>query len=355
MKQLLTTLIVSAFCLGFTGERAISMQDDIDQQPYRRIAKKVIIGFTGTSLKDEGVLRICKDLKAGLAEGVIFFHYNIVSPEQTRQLITDLKEAAGRHIWVAVDQEGGLVQRLNSKKGFTDYLSPFDVAKTTPDEAYQHYYKMAHELNSYGFNVNFGCVLDLHGLPEQGSACPIIGGKNRSFGSDPDTIVTYATAFVQAHRDSNVTSCLKHYPGHGLAKKDSHKGFVDITDTFQDIEREPFRRMIQAGLADMIMSAHLVNRHVDSEDPISISQTVLQKWLREEDGFKGLIITDDLHMGAIGLKYSMPEAVAKAFNAGSDLIIIGNNKAAAPNQDPFQYIHDLSSLYAQVLDLLGNK
>ena len=120
----------------------------------------------------------------------------------------------------------------------------------------------------------------------------------RSFGSDPNTIVSYASAFVHAHKDKGVTACLKHYPGHGLAKKDSHKGMVDITNTHLSIEREPFRRMIQRDLADMIMSSHLMVRTQDTTYPVSLSEKILPKWLREEDQYDGLVITDDLHMGA---------------------------------------------------------
>ncbi len=347
-----SALLMGTLIIGLNGEGTAGMQaqavERSDQHPYKDIAKRVIIGFDGTSIQDEGVQRVCRDLKASLVGGVILFNYNIVSPEQTRQLIADIKKAAGRDIWVAVDQEGGRVQRLRSNKGFTDYASPLKVATTmTPDQAYKHYHQMALELADMGFNLNFGCVLDLHGLPGQGAACPIIGGLERSFGSDPTTIATYASQFVKAHRDAGVTSCLKHYPGHGLAKYDSHEGLVDITDTIKPVEREPFVIMIKAGLADMIMTAHLVDNNADPKNPLSLSEEVLHKWLRDEDGFKGQIITDDLHMGAIGEKYAMDEAVVKSIRAGSDLIIISNNKAAAKEQR-FEYVHDLPGLYAKV-------
>lgn len=354
MSRFKIALVLTTLLMTLTGEGTASMKaqalETHDQNPYHDIARRVIIGFDGTSKDDEGVKRVCADLKAGNAAGVILFNYNIVNPEQTRQLIADLKAAAGRPILIAVDQEGGKVQRLKADKGFTTYTSAHKVASTmTPEEAYDHYHALARELADLGFNLNFGPVLDLHSRAgEEGAACPVIGGLERSYGSDPETITKYATAFVKAHKDAGVQTCLKHYPGHGLASSDSHAGFVDITKTFQPIEREPFRLMIKAGLADMIMTAHLMDKRVDEKDPTSISQTVLQKWLRSEDGFKGQIITDDLHMGAIGEKYPMADAVVKAINAGSDLIIISNNKNAAPKAQHFEYIHDLPAFYAQV-------
>jgi beta-N-acetylhexosaminidase len=315
-----------------------------------KLADKIIIGFQGTSLQDPGVQDICQKLKHHQVGGVILFAYNIVSPEQTKQLILDLKTAAGRKIWIAVDQEGGKVQRLRASNGFTDYKSPYTVAHSmTPEEAYGHYHKMALELADIGFNLNFGCVLDLHALKEGDPAvCPIIGGLQRSYGSDPAQITAYATAFVKAHRDAGVTSCLKHYPGHGLAGQDSHAGLVDVTKTHLEGERVPFRMMIKAGMADMIMSAHLVDRNVDAKDPISLSEVVLHKWLRDEDGFKGLVITDDLHMGAIGDHYKLETAVLKALKAGSDIIIISNNKNAAPKAEHFEYLNDLPAFYEKV-------
>jgi beta-N-acetylhexosaminidase len=347
---LLSSFYQSAEASNLSGEEKMHTNVLSKQHVSQSIADKIIIGFQGTSADDQGVQQVCQNLKAGLVGGVILFSYNIVSPQQTKQLITDLKEAAGRDIWIAVDQEGGKVQRLNSKNGFTDYLSPLTVATTmTPYQAYEHYRRMAGELADLGFNLNFGCVLDLHARPgEKDAACPIIGGKERSYGSEPSIVAAYAMAFVRAHRHCGVTACLKHYPGHGLAKFDSHAGLVDITDTHLDVEREPFRLLIRAEMADMIMTAHLVDRKSDAEHPISLSQSVLHKWLRDEDGYKGLIITDDLHMGAIGDHYTMERAIVRALKASSDIIIISNNKNAAPNAENFEVVTDLKALYEKV-------
>lgn len=323
----------------------------LSQSPQQQVADKLIIGFHGTSIEDPGVAKLCEQLKAGQVGGVILFGYNIVDYAQTKKLVADLKAAAGRDIWVAVDQEGGRVQRLGASKGFTNYLSPWQVARTmTPQQAYEHYRAMAKELASCGINLNFGCVIDLHTLPgNDNAACPIIGGLERSYSPDVETVVAYATAFVKAHRDENVVACLKHYPGHGLAAFDSHAGLVNITQTFKDVEREPFRRMIRAGLADMIMTAHLVHDREDPKHPISLSVAVLNKWLRKEDGFKGLIITDDLHMGAIGDQYTLEDAIQTAIKAGSDIVIVSNNKNAAPKSKNFQVREDLPEVFAEII------
>lgn len=315
-----------------------------------QIADMLIMGFHGTSIEDEDVRGLCEKLKAGFVGGVILFSYNIENPPQVKKLISDLRAAAGRKIWVAIDQEGGKIQRLTALKGFTDYLSPEDVAKNmTLEQAYVYYRTMAKELADVGVNLNFGCVLDLHSMDGKSPACPIIGGLKRSYSNETNRIVAYASAFVRAHRDFDIVACLKHYPGHGLAGKDSHAGLVDVSNTRQEIEREPFRQMIKLGLADMIMTAHVVDQNVDKDTPISLSEKVLTTWLRNEDGFKGLIITDDLHMGAIGDHYTLEQSILKSISAGSDIVIISNNKNAAPNSKNFEIKKDLPEFFHKVL------
>lgn len=317
-----------------------------------KLGQKLMVGFWGTKPGDEEVEKICQYLQNGLIGGVIFFGYNIVSPEQTRKLTQHFRDAATSPIWIAVDQEGGRVQRLKAKQGFTDYRCPYQVAESmSPAEAYTYYRELAGELAEIGFNLNLGCVLDMHSLPgEKSSTSPVIGQLYRSFGSDPNTIVAYASSFVYAHKDKGVTVCLKHYPGHGLAKKDSHKGMVDITQTHLSIEREPFRRMIQKGLADMIMSAHLMYRKLDDVYPVSLSEKILKKWLREEDGFKELVITDDLHMGAIGQHFDIATVIIQALNAGNDILIFSNNKTAAQNVKDFKPDQDLPLLFQEIVE-----
>jgi beta-N-acetylhexosaminidase len=154
-------------------------------------------------------------------------------------------------------------------------------------------------------------------------------------------VVGYATQFVLAHREVGVLTALKHYPGHGLATSDSHLGLVDVTRTAQAIEQWPFQQMIGAGLADAIMTAHLVNRNVDPDWPVTLSERFIGPQLRTRDGFDGVIVSDDLHMGAIQQHHSLRESVVRAIVAGHDLLVFSNNPAAARNVAAFAPRYDL--------------
>ncbi len=144
---------------------------------------------------------------------------------------------------------------------------------------------------------------------------------------------------MEAHRDSGVATALKHFPGHGLAGGDSHLGLVDITGTARPGERIPFSRMIREGLADAVMTAHLVDRRVDADNPLTLSPGFMDRALREACGFRGPVVTDDLHMGAIQLYHTFEETVVKAILAGDDILVFSNNPAAARNVPGFAPDH----------------
>lgn len=284
------------------------------------------MGFEGTTLQDKGVQNLVMHLRTGVLGGVIFFPRNIVSPTQTKELITFFKSVSPTPLWIALDQEGGVIQTLPPEKGFEDTLSPRNVARSmSPDEAKIYYKRLARHLSDLGFNLNFGVVLD---LDDPQSA--VIGRLGRSYAQEPVRVAAYGAAFVEAHKAYGITACLKHYPGHGLALADSHLGLVDITHTHQAKEREPFRLLIARNQAPMTMVAHLKNASMDKTFPASLSPTIIKKYLRQQDGFAGLVISDDLHMGAIHEQYKIHEAVRLALQAGCDLVILSNNLRSQP-------------------------
>lgn len=136
-------------------------------------------------------------------------------------------------------------------------------------------------------------------------------------------------------------TALKHYPGHGLANKDSHFGLVDITNTAQPVEQWPFQQLIASGMADAIMTAHLVNRNVDPDWPVTLSEKFIKPQLRTRDGFEGVVVTDDLHMGAIQQHHSLRESLVRTILAGNDLLIFSNNLGAAKNAPEFVPRYDM--------------
>ncbi len=293
------------------------------------IGQCFLIGFRGAVLtKDNPVI---KDIRAGNLGGVILFDRflagktesnNILSAAQTAGLIADLQSEAGGSLLVAVDQEGGKVSRFKAERGFATtppvgQLGQFSDTEPTRQAAEQ----TATLLAGLGFNLNLAPVADLDSF----AANPIIGAYQRSFSADPTRVSRHIEVWIHAHHRHSVRCCLKHFPGHGSARTDSHLGFVDISATWRDEELIPFANMISAGCADAIMTGHLYHRALDSRWPATLSEPILNGLLREKMGFSGAIISDDLQMRAITDRYGLAEAAWMAMAAGVDLLILGNN------------------------------
>lgn len=335
-----------ASCGG--SDRPASESLTLDQ----KVGQIVMMGLDGTTPDDPGVSQAIAQIRAGQLGGVILYRYNVTSPSQVRALNSALAQANPLELplLIALDQEGGLVQRLRASNGFTDTPSHEVVAATqTPVQARSTYNAMASMVAQAGFNFNFGPVVDLRGDwldPQKKAVSPVVGQLQRSFSDDPARVVLYATQFIQAHREAGVLTSLKHYPGHGLAIGDTHLGLVDVTTTAQSVEQWPFQQLVSAGLADSVMTAHLVNRNVDPDWPVTLSERFIGPQLRVRDGFQGVVVTDDLHMGAIQLEHSPREAVVRAILAGNDLLVFSNNPAAASAVPGFKPRYDMGTQVA---------
>jgi beta-N-acetylhexosaminidase len=180
---------------------------------------------------------------------------------------------------------------------------------------------MAQILVQAGINLNLAPVVDLN----TNAANPIIARYQRSFGADPALVSRLSAAFVQAHHQQGVLCCLKHYPGHGSSIADSHRGLVDVSDTWTREELQPYFDLIQAGLADSIMTAHVFNTRLDPHFPATLSNSTIDGLLRRELGYDGVVISDDMQMGAIRRNYGYEDAVLAAVDAGVDILAIANN------------------------------
>lgn len=344
---LLGSSLVLVACGGSDGPPPLTLAQKVGQM--------VMMGVDGTTVDDPGVREALDQVRAGQLGGVVLYRYNITGPAQVKALNAALARANPLRwpLLLAVDQEGGKVQRLTAAKGFVDTPSHEQVAATqTLEQARQTYAGMARMVADAGFNFNFGPVVDLRGDPadpEHKPVSPAIGQIERSFSDDPARVVSYATQFIEAHREVGVLTSLKHYPGHGLATGDTHLGLVDVTDTAQPIEQWPFQQLVRQGLADSVMTAHLVNRHIDPFWPVTLSQAYIGPQLRRRDGFDGVVVADDLHMGAIQQQHSAREAVVRAILAGNDLLIFSNNPAAARNVPDFKPRYDLGRHVAELV------
>ena len=243
------------------------------------------------------------------------------------ELKAALRDASEHPVWIGVDQEGGVINRLKADYGFPQTRSHKALGQLDdPDTTRMEGRRIAQVLAEAGFDLNFAPVVDVAIEPDG----PAIGRKERCFGETADHVVRHARAYIQGHREVGVLTCCKHFPGHGSARGDTHAGFVDVTDTWQEQELEPYRRLIAEGLAPMVMTAHIVNRRLDPLLPSTLSRAIQQDLLRGQLGFDGVLISDDMQMRAISDHYSLRESIRLGLDAGLDMFCHGNNLLPEP-------------------------
>jgi beta-N-acetylhexosaminidase len=302
----------------------------------------VVVGFQGTAASDQGVEAVREELAAGRLGGVMFLRTNVASLAAVREM-NEAFQAAAPDLppFITLDQEGGAVERLTKDVGFTEIANARTIAaENSPEEAEAIYRAMAEGIAAQGFTVNFGPVADLDTNPDN----QIIARFGRAFSEDAETVIAYDRAFIEAHHDVGLLTALKHFPGHGSSTADSHEGFVEITRTWSEEELEPYRALIADGMADMVMVGHLFHADYasDAEDqtPSSLSPRWIDGVLRDELGFDGVVISDDLEMGAIREHFTLEETVLGAVRAGMDILLFSNTADYRPG------------LSGEVLDIL---
>jgi beta-N-acetylhexosaminidase len=289
------------------------------------IGQMIMVGFEGRSEHTPDVVAVHDQLAMGTIGGVVLYPDNIGSPEKLRALITYLRGAKSWPIpFIAVDQEGGLVQRLTRRTGHGYFPSARSVGANpslaSPQAAERLYRTMAEELAKAGFNLNFGPVVDLSLNPHN----YVIVQRDRSFGADPNTVATLAAAFIRAHRAAGIATVAKHFPGHGSSSSDSHKVLADISNTWREIEIEPYRTLAKEGLLDGVMLGHLYHPRFSDGAKLPASLSGRAVAALRDTGFDGVVVSDDMEMGAVSGDYSLDERVVKAVNAGTDLLVFSN-------------------------------
>jgi beta-N-acetylhexosaminidase len=299
----------------------------------QKIAGLIVVGFRGSTLGQVPWLRTALR-ETGLG-GVILFdrdqqlggNRNVRSPAQIRQLVADLRAAAGdRKIIVSVDQEGGIVTRLSPAHGFPAVASEADIGRGSVAAARAWGRGIAKTLATAGINLNFAPVVDLNVNPKS----PAIGALDRSFSAEPDVVVKMASAEIDAHRAAGVRTTLKHFPGIGSSTTNTDFGVADVTKTWTRRELEPFQRLIDSNKADLIMAGHVVNGQLDPDHPASLSKAVVIDLLRGELGWTGPVVTDDLQAAAIDKAFGFDEAIVLALEAGNDLLLFANQQTYDP-------------------------
>lgn len=303
-----------------------------------------VVFFDGTEYT-EALDRTIRELNVG---GIILFEPNIGSLEDVATLINQAQRTAAQHgapvpLIVAVDHEGGLINRFGSK--LTWFPSNMALAATDSlDNARAEARVMAEELSTLGINMNLAPVMDVNSNPDN----PVIG--IRSFGSNPDDVARFGTAMIDTFQANGLIATAKHFPGHGDTSVDSHTMLPVIPHgrmRLDAVELVPFRAAIEADV-DAIMTAHIALPEIEPTPglPATLSKTVLTGLLREELGFNGLIATDSLGMGALDQTFGVIDATAMAFQAGADLLMFG----ADPGHTPAEQYPAYQNLLALVRD-----
>ena len=283
------------------------------------IGQMLMVNIPGQNVADSNILDL---IKSGRVGGVLLFEANFApseSPRKTlKKLTTELLEASRTLLFIALDQEGGAVNRLKEKYGFPGTLTAEALgARNDVDFTRNYAEKMAADLSSLGINLNFAPVVDVIVNP----ANPVVGNSGRCFSDDPEIVANQAAAFIRGHQLQNVLTTLKHFPGHGSSTADSHEGLADVSASWSEEELIPYKRLIGAWAVDAIMTAHIFNKKIDKDHPASLSFKTISGLLRQQLGYNGVIISDDLFMGAIKNQYSLEESVALVINAGVDILL----------------------------------
>jgi beta-N-acetylhexosaminidase len=290
----------------------------------------LLVGFRGLTVEE--ATDIAADIRDRNLGGILIFDTdqpthsavrNVESSAQLTALVGGLQQLAHTTLLVATDEEGGLVARLDQRHGFPPTTSAATLGARgdlTFTQAAGR--KIAETLASVGVNLNLAPVVDLNVNPTN----PIIGSLGRSFSADPAVVTAQAEAFVRGHRAVGVRTTLKHFPGHGSSTGDTHLGVVDVTGTWSATELQPFANLIRDGLADAVLTAHVFNAKLDPRHPATLSQPTIAGILRDRLGWDGLVLSDDMQMGAIRQAYGYQEALRLAIFAGVDVLTIAQQQ-----------------------------
>ncbi len=288
-----------------------------------KIGQMILIGMPGAKV-DSTVL---DEVKSGKVGSLIYFEKNIPQSSSAfaafKKMSWTYQKAATIPLFICIDQEGGKVNRLKEKYGFTRSISAAAIGKFKSLDSVRFYAEAtAATLAGLGINVNFAPCVDLAVNPTN----PVIVKPERSYSNNEDTVILYAKEVIKEHRKFGVITALKHFPGHGSSKDDTHLGLADVTNTWTERELKPYQVLIDSGYADGVMTSHIVNKNLDhSALPGTLSKPILDSLLRKKLGYQGVVFTDDMQMKAIANNYGLEEAIRLAVNAGVDIMCFSNN------------------------------
>lgn len=283
-----------------------------------KIAQMILTGISGTTI-DANAKKLISQFHVG---GIIFYKNNFETPAQTIQLVNQMKaeNSSNLPLFLGADQEGGRVTRLPG--GLANFPTNKQIGKVNnPEFSYKVGTLLGHELKEFGLNLDFAPVLDINSNPNN----PVIG--DRSFGNNSEIVSKLGIQTMKGIQSQNVIPTIKHFPGHGDTSVDSHLELPIVNKSLKELkelELIPFERAIDHG-ADVVMVAHILLPELDKNNPASMSKAVMTDVLRKQLGFTGVIITDDMTMGAITNNFDIGKAAVESVKSGSDIILVGHD------------------------------
>ena len=277
----------------------------------------MVAGFGGYTVSEE-LRALAREWDLG---GVVLFGRNVEAPEQVAELAFEIQELAHDvPLWVSVDQEGGRVARLRAP--FTSWPPMAGLGRRGEAGLVDRFAAaLADELSAVGVTLDFAPVLDVHD-PEGHSVDHVIG--DRALSSDPAEVGRLGGVMIETLQRNGIAACAKHFPGHGDTQADSHKELPVVEhppERLREHEMAPFRAAIAADVAT-VMTAHVLYPALDDERPATLSRAIVDQILRRELGHQGLVVTDDLDMGAITGSETVEQAAVRALAAGCDTVLV---------------------------------
>ncbi|SFE39732.1 beta-N-acetylhexosaminidase [Paenibacillus algorifonticola] len=284
-----------------------------------KIGQLVLVGLEGTTLQEDAI-EMMNTYHVG---GFILYKRNITDASQTLALLNELKKQNKKNpvpLWLSIDQEGGTVSRM--PQDFVKIPSAQSIgSKNKPQYAYGIGEAIGAELYALGFNMDFAPVLDINSNPDN----PVIG--NRAFGSTAESVIASGIETMKGIQAGHVVPVIKHFPGHGDTSVDSHLDLPVVDKSLKQLEQFELLPFVEAikERAPAVMVGHLLIPAMDKQYPASLSKTIITDLLRDELGFTGVVITDDMTMGGITKHFGIQDAAVKAVQAGNDILLVGHD------------------------------
>jgi beta-N-acetylhexosaminidase len=322
------------------------MAQEIEPFKNDSISLELMVGqMIITGIGDFSVIskkeKILEEIEIGHVGGVVLFTKNINKKNPKKELIKTIEALQAKSkfpLFISIDEEGGRVNRLKPKYGFpktvsAQYLGELDNI----DSTYFYASQTASTLKKLGINLNLAPNVDVNVNPKN----PVIGGVQRSYSANELIVAKHAGQVVKAHRDKDVLTILKHFPGHGSSHADTHLGIADVTEYWQFKELMPYKYLIDSGLVDGIMTAHIINGHLDENKlPATLSPSIVSNILRKVFNYNGVVFSDDMQMHAISKHYGFEEGIKMAIRAGVDMLMFANTVEEPEKRTPTQ-IHNI--------------